>query len=203
MSQSADLLKPKKRDFARRRDEILRVSARIFSRLGFRHATLDDIARELNITRPALYYYADSKDKLLGECASIAFDQLQNAVKAAQNASSGLEQLRYFFRRYAEIVCDDFGRCFVLTDLSEMGDAERENARKAQIDLARVVTAMVKKGVRDGSIRRSEPVDVSLALFALFNGIPRWYKSEGRKPAQIADDFLDLVVDGLRPRGGR
>jgi AcrR family transcriptional regulator len=101
MSQSADLLKPKKRDFARRRDAILRVSARVFSKLGFRHATLDDVARELNITRPALYYYADSKDKLLGECAAIAFEQLKNAVKTALNASLGLEQLRYFFRRYA------------------------------------------------------------------------------------------------------
>jgi AcrR family transcriptional regulator len=196
----AELLKPRKRDFARRRDEILRVAARVFSQLGFRHAALDDIARELNITRPALYYYADSKDKLLGECASIAFEQLANAMKTAQNASLGLEQLRYFFRRYAEIVCDDFGRCFVLTDLSEMGEVERESARKAQIDLARAITAMVKKGIKDGSIRKREPEDVSRALFALFNGIPRWYKEAGRKPAQIADDFLDIVVDGLRPR---
>jgi hypothetical protein len=58
-------------------------------------------------------------------------------------------------------------------------------------------------GIPASNAARCEPVDVSLALFALFNGIPRWYKSEGRKPAQIADDFLDLVVDGLRPRGGR
>lgn len=200
MSQGGAILKPKKRDFARRRDEILRVAARVFSQLGFRHATLDDVARELNITRPALYYYADSKDKLLGECAAIAYEQLASAVKTAQNASLGLEQLRYFFRRYAEIVCDDFGRCFVLTDLSEMRDVEREEARKAQIDLARAITAMVKKGVKDGSIRRCEPGDVSRALFALFNGVPRWYKEEGRRPAQIADDFLEIIVDGLRPR---
>ena len=200
MSESGEVLKPKKRDFARRRDEILRVSARIFSRLGFRHATLDDIARELNITRPALYYYADSKDKLLGECAGIAFGQLGAAIKNARTASLGLEQLRYFFRRYAEIVCDDFGRCFVLTDLSEMGDVERDRARKTQVELARAVVAMIKNGVKDGSIRRCEPADVSRALFALFNGVPRWYREGSRKPAQIADDFLDLIVEGLRPR---
>jgi TetR/AcrR family transcriptional regulator, cholesterol catabolism regulator len=200
MSQETALLKPKKRDFARRREEILRTSARVFSELGFRHATLDDVARELNITRPALYYYADSKDKLLEECGAIAREQLTGAITAAQNASPGLEQLRYFFRRYAEIVCDDFGRCFVLTDLTEMGDTERENARDSQLGLARAVVAMVKKGVRDGSIRRCEADDVSRALFGCFNGIPRWYRSQGRKPAQIADDFLAIIVEGLRPR---
>jgi tetracycline repressor-like protein len=70
-----------------------------------------------------------------------------------------------------------------------------------QLDLARAITAMIKKGVRDGSMGRCEPDDVSRALFALFNGIPRWYRPQGsRAPAQIADDFLAIIVDGLRPR---
>jgi len=50
------------------------------------------------------------------------------------------------------------------------------------------------------SMRRNEPEDVSRVLFALFNGVPRWYKDGGRRPAQIADDFLDILAEGLRPR---
>jgi TetR/AcrR family transcriptional regulator, cholesterol catabolism regulator len=200
---TAGLARGRRRN-AGRRDEILRVAARVFSQHGFRQATLDDIASELRITRPALYYYADSKDKLLSECGEIATRQLDDALQEAQKASLGLEQVRTFFKRYAEFVCDDFGRCFVLTSLSEMSEQERESKKQAQLVLARSVTAMIRKAIRDGSMRRCDSADVSRALFAAFYGIPRWYKpGRGRTPAKIADDFLDLFVEGLRPRLAR
>src|SRR5471032_1703943 len=102
----------KSRKRADRREDVLRVAARVFSEHGFRQATLDDIARELKITRPALYYYADSKDKLLSECTDIAVERFYKALDEAQHAPTGSEQLRVFFMRYTESACDDFGRCF-------------------------------------------------------------------------------------------
>ena len=199
MSGAAENLNKVRKRNGGRRDEILRVAARIFSERGFRQATLDDIAGELKITRPALYHYANSKDELLGECADIAHGLLSDAVQLAQAESTGLDQLRVFFRRYAEITNDDFGRCFVLTALSEMNEPERETRKQTQLQLVRSAVAMTRKGIRDGSIRRCDAADVSRLLFAAFNGIPRWYKpGRSRKPGKIADDFLDLVIEGLR-----
>src|SRR3546814_14487398 len=58
--------------FGDRRIEVLRTAARVFSDLGFRPATLADVARELGMTRAALYHYSPSKDALLPECRSEA-----------------------------------------------------------------------------------------------------------------------------------
>lgn len=199
---------PKKRAFARgkrgnfenRKDEILRVAARVFSELGFRQATLEDVADALHVTRPALYHYARSKDELVEMCHQIAREELKQAVAAALRHQSGREQLVAFFRRYAEIICDDFGRCFALVRPSEYSVDQRERSRLAQRNLDKAVRDMVRKGEKDGSLRPVEPLDVSRALFAAFNGIPVWYKAgAGRSPSQIAEDFLLLFLSGLAP----
>lgn len=187
------------RRFNYRRDEVLRASARVFSEYGFRHATLEDVAHSLGVSRPALYHYAKSKDELLAQCAMIAQTQLHQAVEEALAEASGLDQINVFFRRYAEIICDDFGRCFVLTDRRELNPAEEELTRLAQRDLGAAVQAMMERGIADGSIRRCDTGDAVRALFGAFNSLPRWHHPKsGRTPADVARSFMHLVGEGLR-----
>ena len=153
------------------------------------------------MTRPALYHYAESKHELLGQCGEIARDQLDATLAGAKRESTGLDQVRCWFVSYAEITCDDFGRCFVLTGRSEMNAVEAEHNRSHQLHLGRAVAAMVRRGIRDGSIRPCDPVAVSRALFAIFNGMARWYQAPHAKtPREFAIEFLDLFASGLQPR---
>ncbi len=46
--------RPRKQKFFDRHDEVIRAAARVFAEKGFRHATLEDIADALDITRAAL-----------------------------------------------------------------------------------------------------------------------------------------------------
>ncbi len=187
--------------FTDRRQDVLRAAARIFSRRGFRQATLEDIAQSLEMTRPALYHYARSKDQLLAECAAIADTQLGAALDEAGREPTGLAQLRTFFIRYAEIVTDDFGRCFVLTDGSEMTPDVWARMRASQLHLGRSIANMARKGMRDGSVAKRDAVDISLALFGIFNGMARWYRAGSRKKAAVvAADMLGAVMDGIGKR---
>src|ERR1700751_1024305 len=45
--------------------EILERAAELFAERGFSGATVQDLADALGVSRPALYYYAKSKDVLL------------------------------------------------------------------------------------------------------------------------------------------
>jgi AcrR family transcriptional regulator len=190
----------KRGNFENRLDEVLRAAARLFSEQGFRQATLEDLAAALNVTRPALYHYARSKDELAGRCLDIAVSEIDEAIDSARRHRTGREQLAAFFRRYAEIICDDFGRCFVLVHRREYGPELQEAGRRCQrrIDLA--VRDMARAGVEDGSLRDVDPADVSRAFFGAINGIPVWYRPGGRRtPGHIADDFLLLLLSGVAP----
>lgn len=171
----------------------------MFSELGYKLATLEDVASTLCMTRPALYHYAKSKDELLSDCIDLARLQLDEAVADARKAKDGLAQLKQFFRRYAEIVCDDFGKCFVLISRSEMSSEEAEKNRVVQSSLSGAVTAMIRIGIRDESIRDCDALDVSRMLFAMFNGIPKWKTPHHKRgPAAIADDFMALFEVGIK-----
>lgn len=189
------------RRFDDRRIEILRAAARIFSELGFRQATLEDVAGALGMTRPSLYHYARSKDILLLECGRIARQRLSEALATALGQSDGAAQLATFFRQYCTIATDDFGRCFVLTDLSEMNSVGRETTRDAQIALGQAVAGMIRLGISDGTVRQCDAIEVSRAIFASFNGVARrWTAQSEETPAQITEKILDIFFNGLAPR---
>jgi AcrR family transcriptional regulator len=81
------------------REKILEVAGRLFTERGFDKVSLREIADEVGVTKAALYYYFDSKDKLLGALAQPFFD-MQDRFSAMLESNStreawakGLEEL--------------------------------------------------------------------------------------------------------------
>jgi AcrR family transcriptional regulator len=191
--------------YAQRKFEVLSAAARTFSRLGFQIATLDDVAQELGVTKPALYYYANSKDELLDACGKMALDALEIALDTSdQPELHGLERLCRFFHAYAEIVCQDFGRCLVLTEPRDLApDSRSANvARRRALNLA--IRQVIRDGVGDGSIARCDERMLANLLFDAFNGLSRWFSEAGPTSLSvIVDQYLAVFMDGVDARGGR
>jgi len=191
------------RVFDDRRLEVLRTAARVFSEQGFRQATLEDIAGALEMTRPALYHYAKSKDQLLADCGAIARTQLIEAYTKAKAEPDGASQVATFFRCYSTFVTDAFGRCYALTRLNEMAPAERQATRQQIIINDEWVEGMIRAGIADGTIRDCDAPAVGRAIFDSFNGVARWWNPRRDRPlALITDIILDLFMNGLAPRKG-
>jgi len=76
--------------FELKRQVVLRTAARTYSQRGFYETTLADIADELNISKPTLYYYFKSKDDILFECHRIGIDAIINGDEGGNldNAAS-------------------------------------------------------------------------------------------------------------------
>lgn len=186
--------------YVQRRFEVLSAAARTFSRLGYQTATLDDIAQELGVTKPALYYYADSKDELLDACGRMALDALEVALDtSAQPELDGLERLCRFFRAYADIVCQDFGRCLVLTEPRDLApEARAKNvARKRALNLA--IRQVIADGMQDGSMAPCQARVLANLMFDAFNGLSRWFDKDGPAPlSMVVDQYLAVFLDGVR-----
>lgn len=93
----------------RRRDqnraEILETAREVVLRSGLAGFTLADVADELGLTKPALYYYFDSKEALLFELLLRewveAATEVQEAVEKTERGVDAVEQLmRTVFDRY-------------------------------------------------------------------------------------------------------
>jgi AcrR family transcriptional regulator len=187
---------------SQKREAVLRAAVRLFNARGFHTTSLDDVAASLGISKPTIYHYLGNKEQVLIECVTRGLDQLQDAAAEAHaEPGTGLERLRYFLRRYAEVNMDDFGRCVIRTNdesLSAEG-ARRFRSLKRQIDTA--MRTLVAEGMADGSI---VPGDVKLVGFTLagaLNWPGRWHQPGGELPAaELAAQMVDILCVGLEPR---
>ena len=64
-----------------KRQALLTTAARLFKQQGFASASLDQMAVQLGITKPTLYYYVPSKSDLVHMCAMRGWEQALDAVK--------------------------------------------------------------------------------------------------------------------------
>jgi AcrR family transcriptional regulator len=89
------------------RAEILETACDVVLRNGLAGFTLADLAEELGLTKPALYYYFESKEALLFELLLrewvAAATEVQAAVERTDNGADAVEQLmRTVFDRYRD-----------------------------------------------------------------------------------------------------
>ena len=117
-------------DREQKREAILQAAVRMFNSRGFHATSLDDVAASLGVSKPTIYHYLGNKDQVLLECLTRGLEQLQQeAEKARAGSGSGLDRLKQFLRRYAEINMSDFGRCVIRTDVTALSPESGERFR--------------------------------------------------------------------------
>ncbi len=193
--------KPKNADisFIDRKFEVLLTAARLFNKQGYHKTTMDDIAAALGVTKPALYYYAKSKDEVLYEVISHALSDTSGPqLPSDDDPRPAAEQLREYFRAWAVMICGDFGRCLITTQSSSLETPTRKKSTNARRKIHKRIEEILEKGMVDGSIRQVDAKLAALGLFDLYNGIAHWHDAGGRRsPEEIADSHWDVFVSGM------
>jgi AcrR family transcriptional regulator len=185
-----------------RRMDILHKAALAFAEYGYHQTSVNSLADRLGVSKPVLYYYAKNKDDLLYQCGKVARDALQEAIDDATGSKiRGLDKIRRFFAKYAEIMCGDFGRCLALVDRKSLSPAARKKDALARRELEEALRTMIREGQADKSIVMCDPILTARALFGAFNGIPSWFRADGPlKAKDVADGYMDVFVMGLGRR---
>ena len=185
--------------YEQRRMEVLRAAARTFNGRGFHIATLDDVADELGVTKPAIYYYAKSKDELLAACGQLALRSLEAALgQLSARELSAVDRLRQFFVLYAGVICGDFGRCLVLTEPRDLALASRKIDLAGRRALNLAVREIIREGMAGGEFRPCDDRALAIALFDAFNGLAKWVNPNGAMPLEaIVAQYLDFFLHGV------
>jgi AcrR family transcriptional regulator len=101
----------------RSREEIVAAARRVVLRDGVGATTLDAIAKEVGLTKAALYYYYPSKDALLFEIMFEIVEREARAISdAVANAQDGGDALRAIVRETVHVLgarLDDFRLVFL------------------------------------------------------------------------------------------
>ncbi len=187
------------------RQRVLRGAAKVFSRLGFHAATMDDIAVEVRATRGLVYYHFRSKAEIFYELHMAALGELIDRFHRRVDPVRGpVDRLRQAVQAHAEFSCKRLTLAGVTSRMMEVQRARdfprryREAIIARRDEYERLFQAILEDGVRQGLFRDTDvPVAVKTMLGAL-NWLCFWYRPRGRLSAsELTQLISDNIVHGL------
>ena len=121
----------------RSREEILAAARRVMLRQGIAGMTLDAVAREVGVSKTALYYYFASKDALIFE---LVYGNLQSQAQAVHDAvestTTGTDALEAMLRASVRVFAsrlDDFRLAFLHGQVAGQGAVHFDAQQFARI----------------------------------------------------------------------
>ncbi len=183
----------------------LETAARAFNERGFYKTSLDDIARELNVTKAALYYYFRSKDEILYECHSLAIQNITGSPleEVEDDGLTGLEKIERLVGRYVRVIVQSFGRCLVLVGTQPLEPKNVAKCRAGRREINNLLVGLIREGIADDSIAPRDPKLAAYFIFGALNWIAHWYDERGRCTLEeITDQAVAFIVGGLAAPGG-
>jgi AcrR family transcriptional regulator len=182
-----------------RRDQILEVSARLFSERGYHATSMRDIGEATGMLAGSLYAHIEGKEDLLYGIVQRAAEAFLTGVESvlAANVEPG-ERLRLAMRAHIEVVAGDPEAARVFHhEWRALSGRRRTEVRK----LRRRYEAMWDDIVRDLPAA-TDPRAARLLVLSAANWTYTWYRPDGSmSPQQVADRFTDILLEGLGEGG--
>jgi len=176
----------------------VRVAVDLFNRQGYDATSVGDVARELGLTKSAIYHHVPSKEHLLQSAVDEALDALTAALDAV-SATDGLDaeqRLRAAVRSSVTVLVDHLPAVTLLLRVHGNTPVEKAAlARRRGIDER--LADMVREAVDDGVLRDDlDPLVISRLLFGMVNSLVEWVRP-GVEAAPLTDAVVALAFDGL------
>jgi len=154
------------------RKTILETAAGVFARKGYRDATMDDVAKELGVSKGAVYQYFTSKDELFQELCGKAAKLVEERLSTSFTGPD----LRRAAEKYMGSELDRFQKRGVLM-FEAFAEAPRNQSinkliRNNYTTVMGVMTKFLEALKEKGSLRgEMDSASVAAVLIALRHGV--------------------------------
>jgi len=182
------------------REDILEAAAQIFRRKGFHGASMQDIAKAVNLQKPSLYHHVSSKQEILLALLNRALELLLERISAISNQDIPAdEKLREMVRAYLQILAENTDLSAVL--LFEHRSLERkQHARHVphRDRFEALWRGVLEEGVASRLFTCDDPALATRAILGVLNWTITWYHPDGTLEIdEIADRYSSLLLNGL------
>ncbi len=196
--------------YDRRLAEILAHATEVFCKKGYEGASMRDLSRASGMSLAGLYYYFESKERLLYLIQKHTFTTIVQRLKARlEGMNNAEERIRIFILNHLDYFLANQAAMKVLSHEAEMlknGFASEVAAIKREYYRICVGLLDALKGER--GLQFSTRIAV-LSLFGMMNWIYTWHNPRVDADAasiarEMGDVFLrGVMADGKKRRDGR
>jgi len=185
--------------YDRKLAEILRHATEVFHDKGYEGASMRDLSRATGMSLAGLYYYFDSKEKLLYMVQKHTFETVLERLQDMLNGVTDPEErLRLLIRNHLEYFLANRKGIRVLSH----EDQVLKNGYGEEIALIKrryyQITRELVQAVAETRGTQVNARVASLSLFGMMNWVYTWYRPEAdESPDDLARAMGDIFLRGL------
>ncbi|MFV0478802.1 MAG: TetR/AcrR family transcriptional regulator [Parahaliea sp.] len=176
-----------------------------FNKRGFSGTSLVDIAKHLNVSKGAFYYYIKNKEDLLYHCYTYSQSIIDSIYQQADNLDTdAFNRLVMICRSIFRVQNSDEGPLIRYSSITAFPIERRQQVLKFSGESELRIRSLIKRGIKDGSIRKIDTLIAQKLLSGATNAsmeIGLWRKTDNLDNA--AYDYFDIFFNGLLPRSGQ
>jgi AcrR family transcriptional regulator len=181
-------------------ESVLRGAVKVFNERGYDGTSMEDLSRELGITKSAIYHHVAGKEELLRLAVSRALDGLFAVLDDISVMDApAITRLEELTRRSVLLLASELPFVTLLLRVRGNTKAERQAlARRREFDAA--VARLVTQAQDEGDLRPDvDPGTISRLLYGMINSVVEWYRPRsGGRPGDLAETIVEVAFDGLR-----
>jgi TetR/AcrR family transcriptional regulator, cholesterol catabolism regulator len=188
-----------------RREEIVDIAAEVFARLGYHATPTSELCTATGLGKGALYYYVESKENLLYLIHDRVMTYFLAQSKAiVEHGGSAIEQLQRLGELQLQTIAayPHHVRVFLHEHQALTGERARQFS-KSRREFELIVEGVLAAGVRQEEIEVQNVQLAALGFIGMHNYTYLWFGTAGNpfSAEEIARNYLDILVNGLKPRG--
>lgn len=182
---------------AQRRDQLVSVATEVFSRSGYRTASMDAVAIAAGVSKPVLYQHFDSKQSLylaVIDAANAVFDTV--LTEALHSSDDNEERVSAAISAYFDFVTDHRAEFLIITraDSYEPGALKR-----ASTSSDRAATWIAELIQRESAATAAEARLLARAVTSMAEAVALELAESGEFEADAASQLIGGVLcNGIR-----
>jgi AcrR family transcriptional regulator len=190
----------KEREKERRRQQIIVAAKRVFSDKGFNKATMEDIAKEAELSPGTLYLYFKNKEELYATLSlrilqylNIRLAHVINQKDSGPNAKLiALKEMMYDVYKFDPLIIINMFHLQSSETLKNLSEDLIEEIKTLSRKSISAISQIFEEGIDAGLFIDRHPVALSDITWALFSGVVLWENSKNIIDSQ--KDFLKQTL---------
>jgi len=153
------------------KEKIIESASKLFFQMGYNNAGMENIARDMGITKGTLYLYFKNKEELLNKTCKVNMDLLEKNLKKSfsGNIIAGIEK---FFED--EMKLPDYKKFYWIFALNEtnVNNNIKEIIENSYNRYVKYISDLIENLKKDGNISKNiNSTDFARILIAFHNGV--------------------------------
>lgn len=186
--------------------KLYNVSLKIFAKYGYKKATLEDIAKELGITKGNIYRYVESKQDLYERAVLYAISDFQDSMeKAIRGIEDSMQQIITLSMHGYKYFSENSDLQNVLADTPEFvinPSNFSDRFYEVRVNGINIVKGVLQKGIKQKLFRNFEIDCISellynfYGLFIINSFVLTDFVTEST-PSKMFGEIVNLVLYGI------